>query len=81
MKRRLDMQAIVYIRTDPGKALGILDAVKRIGGVKVAFATTGRFDIIARVEAADLKAIGDTVVGKIQAIAGVRSSETAMIVA
>ena len=75
------MQAIVHIRTDPGKALKILDAVKKVEGVKVAFATTGRFDIIARVEAADLKAIGETVVSKIQAIAGIRSSETSMIVA
>jgi len=75
------MQAIVHIRTDPGKALKILDTVKKIEGVKVAFATTGRFDIIARVEAADLRAIGEAVVSKIQAIAGVRSTETSMIVA
>jgi len=75
------MRAIVHIRTDPGKALKILDAVKKIEGVKVAFATTGRFDIIARVEAADLKAVGEAVVSKIQAIAGVRSTETSMIVA
>jgi len=75
------MQAIVHIRTDPGKALKILDAVKKIEGVKVAFATTGRFDIIARIEAADLRAIGEAVVSKIQAIAGVRSTETSMIVA
>jgi len=75
------MQAIVHIRTDPGKALKILDAVKKIEGVKVAFATTGRFDIIARVEAADLRAIGEAVVSKIQAISGVRSTETSMIVA
>jgi len=75
------MQAIVHIRTDPGKALKILDAVKKVEGVKVAFATTGRFDILARVEAADLKAIGEAVVSKIQGIGGVRSTETSMIVA
>jgi DNA-binding Lrp family transcriptional regulator len=75
------MQAIVHIRTDPGKALKILESVKKIEGVKVAFATTGRFDIIARVEAADLKAIGETVVSKIQGIGGVRSTETSLIVA
>ena len=58
----------------------ILDAVKKVEGVRVAFATTGRFDIIARVEAADLKAIGEAVVSKIQAIGGVRNTETSMIV-
>jgi len=74
------MQAIVHIRTDPGKALKILDAVKKVEGVRVAFATTGRFDIITRVEASDLRAISEAVVSKIQAIAGVRSTETSMIV-
>jgi DNA-binding Lrp family transcriptional regulator len=75
------MQAIVHIRTDPGKSLKILDAVKKVEGVKVAFAMTGRFDIIARVEAEDLKSIGEAVVSKIQGIGGVRSTETSMIVA
>ena len=75
------MQAIVYIRTDPGKALELLEQVKKIEGVKFAAATTGRFDIVARIEAADLEAIGKAVVGKIQTIPGVRYTETSMIVA
>lgn len=75
------MEAIVYIRTDPGKALALVEEVKKIEGVKAAFATAGRFDIVARVEAADLKALGETVVGKIQGISGVRYTETAPIVA
>ena len=75
------MQAIVHIRTDPGKALALLDEVKKVEGVKFAAATTGRFDIVARIEAADLEAIGKTVVGKIQGLAGVRYTETSMIVA
>jgi len=75
------MQAIVYIRTDPGRALKILDEVKKLPAVKFAAATTGRFDIVVRVEAADLKDIGDKVVGKIQALPGIRSTETSMIVA
>jgi DNA-binding Lrp family transcriptional regulator len=75
------MQAIVYIRTDPGKALDLLESVKKMEGTKFAAATTGRFDIVARIEAADLKAIGETIVSKIQRIPGVRYTETSMIVA
>jgi DNA-binding Lrp family transcriptional regulator len=75
------MQAIVYIRTDPGKALKLLDEVKKLPEVKFAAATTGRFDIVVRVEAADLKDIGDKVVGKIQTIPGIKYTETSMIVA
>ena len=78
--RRRAMQAIVYIRTDPGKALALLDAVKNLPGVKFAAATAGRFDIVARIEAADLKALGDAVVSKIQNIPGVRYTETSLIV-
>ena len=75
------MQAIVYIRTEPGKALKLLGAVKKISGVKVAFATTGRFDILARIEAEDLETLGNAVVGKIQGIPGIRYTETSLIVA
>ncbi|MEM2889763.1 MAG: Lrp/AsnC ligand binding domain-containing protein [Candidatus Hadarchaeum sp.] len=75
------MQALVYIRTEPGKALKLLDAVKKIQGVQVAFATTGRFDIVARIEAADLKSLGETIVGKIQSLQGVKYTETSLIVA
>ncbi|MEM4187954.1 MAG: Lrp/AsnC ligand binding domain-containing protein [Candidatus Hadarchaeum sp.] len=71
----------MYIRTEPGKALKLLDAVKKIQGVQVAFATTGRFDIVARIEAADLKSLGETIVGKIQSLQGVKYTETSLIVA
>jgi DNA-binding Lrp family transcriptional regulator len=75
------MQAIVYIRTDPGKPLDLLEEIKKISGVKFAAATAGRFDIVARIEAADLEALGKTVVGEIQKIPGVRYTETSLIVA
>ncbi len=75
------MQAIVYIRTAPGKALELLEQVKGIEGVKFAAATAGRFDIVARIEAPDLKALGDAIVGKIQGIEGIRYTETSAIVA
>ena len=74
------MEAIVYIRTDPGKALALLNQMKEIEGIKFAAATTGRFDIVARIEAEDLKALGETIVSKIQGLEGVRYTETSAIV-
>lgn len=74
------MEALVYVRADPGKALGVVEALKGVEGVKEAWATTGRFDAVARVEAPDLKAIGELVCRKIQALEGVRSTETSLIV-
>ncbi|MEW6592861.1 MAG: Lrp/AsnC ligand binding domain-containing protein [Candidatus Hadarchaeota archaeon] len=74
------MQAIVYIRTDPGKALELQEKIKKLPGVKFAAATTGRFDIVARIEAENLEALGKAVVSKIQAVSGVKYTETSMIV-
>jgi len=75
------MEALVYIRVDPGKSLEVAGAVRGVEGVKEAYAVTGRFDVVAKVEAADVKALGKITVGRIQKVAGVRSTETALIVA
>jgi DNA-binding Lrp family transcriptional regulator len=75
------MQAIVYIRTEPGKALTLLEKIKKLPEVRFVAATTGRFDLVVRVEVSDLKALGESVVSKIQGIPGVRYTETSLIVA
>lgn len=75
------VEVIVYIRTEPGKALEILERVKQLSGTKFAAATTGRFDIVVRVEVPDVEGIGKSVVGDIQNIPGVRYTETSLIVA
>ncbi|HID60746.1 MAG TPA: Lrp/AsnC family transcriptional regulator [Hadesarchaea archaeon] len=75
------MQAIVYIRTEPGRGLKLLDEIKKLPEVRFAAATTGRFDIVIRVEIPDLAALGESVVSRIQGISGVRYTETSMIVA
>lgn len=75
------MEVFVYIRTGAGKALEALEAIKGLEGVKEVYAVTGRFDIVARVEAADLKALGETVIKKIQGVEGVTRTETAVIIA
>ena len=74
------MEAIVYIRCDPAKTLEILEDVKNVSGVKVAHATTGRFDILAEIKVADLEEVGKLVVSRIQAIPGVSYTETSMVV-
>jgi DNA-binding Lrp family transcriptional regulator len=75
------MQIIVYIRTEPGKALEILEKIRSLAGVKFVAATTGRFDVVARIEVPDVQSIGKSVVEEIQRIPGVRYTETSVIVA
>lgn len=48
--------------------------------MKFAAATTGRFDIVVRIEVEDVAAIGKSVVGEIQKISGVKYTETSIIV-
>lgn len=75
------MQAIIYVRADPGKPLKLLKKIRDMEGVKFAAATTGRFDLVLRVEAEDIEAMGDKVVGEIHELEGVRYTETSPIVA
>lgn len=75
------MQAIVYVRTESGKALDLLDKISGIKGVKFVAAITGRFDIIARVESETIEELGEKVVNEIHNLGGVKYTETAPIVA
>lgn len=74
------MNAFVLIEARAGKVKSILDGIKKLTGVKAVHAVIGPYDIIAYVEAGDLKALGDLVVGKIHAIDGVERTLTSIAV-
>ncbi len=74
------MRALVYVRTQPGKALKLVDKIRKIQGVQEVYATTGRFDLVVLAEAEDTKALAQMVVDKIQRTGGVLSTETSVIV-
>ncbi|MBS3815643.1 MAG: Lrp/AsnC ligand binding domain-containing protein [Hadesarchaea archaeon] len=74
------MQAILYVRTNPGMTLELLKVVRKMEGVKFAAAITGRFDIIARVEAKNIEELGRKIVDEIHNLNGVSYTETAPIV-
>ncbi len=58
--------AYVFVRASAGKSKNMTDALAKIEGVKSAHAVTGRFDVIARVQAADISAIGELILTRIQ---------------
>ena len=71
------------MNTDPGKAKDVAGEVGRISGsprVKTADAITGRFDVVAEVEADDVASLANTVLTKIAKVPGVRRTETAFVV-
>lgn len=73
-------QAYILIEALPGKAIELINAVKSIGGVKKVDLVTGPYDVIAMVEAEDLKALGEMIVKKIQATGCVARTLTCITV-
>ena len=59
-------KAYILIEALPGKAIDLVAQVKKINGVKTVDLVTGPYDVIAFVEATDLKSLGEVIVKKIQ---------------
>ncbi len=72
--------AFVLVRTEAGKAFQVVEGIKKIEGVVEAYTITGEYDVIAKVEAADIKELGEKVVTKIHTIDGVHSTVTSIAV-
>ena len=74
------ISAYVFINTDAGKVDKVLIKISKLPGVKEAHIVTGHYDIIVRLEAADLLKVGEIVAEKIHEIDGVRSTATSIVV-
>lgn len=76
--RWLDVKMVfgcILVCCESGKSKSVADEVKKIKGVKRAFATVGRWDVAAQVQAPDLKALREIAL-KVHNTSGVRASET-----
>jgi DNA-binding Lrp family transcriptional regulator len=73
-------RAYVLIEALPGKALELVNNIRNVSGIKTVHLVTGPYDVIAFVEAADLKALGDVIVKKIQATGFVARTLTCITV-
>jgi len=74
------LKAFVEINVAAGSLDVVLEAVRKVEGVKEAYPVAGHCDIIAIVEAADIKALGNIVTKCIHIIKGVESTETLICV-
>jgi DNA-binding Lrp family transcriptional regulator len=74
------MRAYVLINVQAGKTSEVVMGLAEISGVKAAEACWGRPDIIAQVEAADLKELSTLVLSKTQKVAGVESTDTHIVI-
>lgn len=73
------MEAIILINADPSLIWEVAEAALKVKGVKMAYAVTGQFDDVVFVEFAKTEELA-RIIDDIQAIVGVRRTQTLMTV-
>ncbi|HEX6056891.1 MAG TPA: Lrp/AsnC ligand binding domain-containing protein [Intrasporangium sp.] len=74
------VQAYILIQTEVGKAATVAVAIAGITGVTLAEDVTGPYDVIARVEAANVDDLGRLVIAKLQDVPGITRTLTCTVV-
>ena len=69
------VSACVLIRTERGRFEDVVKSVSQIKGVKKVFPVLGRYDVVAEVEALDMKDLGATIL-RMSKLSGVVFTET-----
>ncbi|MCD6510976.1 MAG: Lrp/AsnC ligand binding domain-containing protein [Thaumarchaeota archaeon] len=72
--------AFVLINCDLGMEKDIVKELKKIAGVKEVHEIYGVYDIIAKLEAEDMRMLREAVMGRIRKINGVRSTLTMTVI-
>jgi DNA-binding Lrp family transcriptional regulator len=74
------VKAFVLVQAQLGRARSVQRAVERVKGVKMVFAVTGVYDVIAYLEMRDMNTLSELVIKKIQSVKGVERTHTAIVV-
>ena len=69
------LNACVLVKTVPTKADALVSALKKMGGVKKAYLTYGRFDLVAFLQVEDYQSLRRAT-SEMGSLDGVRSTET-----
>ena len=73
-------KAVILIETDVGKTREVCNALKGVGGMQSVDVVTGPFDVIAVIEAADMRAIGTLIEEKVHPLGGVARTVTCVVI-
>jgi DNA-binding Lrp family transcriptional regulator len=76
----LVVTAYILIQTEVGKAAQVAKDIVDITGVQQAQAVTGPYDVIVRAEAQNIDELGQLVVARVQAVAGITRTLTCPVV-
>ena len=72
--------AYILIQTEVGKAAQVAKDIVEIKGVQQAQAVAGPYDVIVRAEAHNIDELGQLVVARVQAVAGITRTLTCPVV-
>jgi len=72
--------AYILVQTEVGKAAQVAKDIIDITGVQQAQAVTGPYDVIVRAEAQNIDKLGQLVVARVQAVAGITRTLTCPVV-
>ena len=73
-------RAYILMTLEPGKAMDVVQRMRREEGVLQVDAITGEYDAIAQVQAEDVRGIGSLIVDRIQSFSGVVRTITCLAV-
>ena len=76
----MSVQAYILVQTEVGRAAEVARAIAAADGIVHADDVTGPYDVIARVEAANVDELGSLVVSGIQQIPGITRTLTCPVV-
>jgi DNA-binding Lrp family transcriptional regulator len=74
------VQAYVLIQTNVGRSTAVAKEISQVPGVVTAADATGPYDVIVKVEANDMDALGQMIVTRLQLVDGVTRTLTCPIV-
>lgn len=74
------VQAYILIQTEVGMSSQVASEISSLRGVTMAEDVTGPYDVIARVEASDMDALGQLVIARIQDVKGITRTLTCTVV-
>lgn len=75
----MSVSAYIFVETTTGKAREVSATIQQLKGVMRCNTITGPYDLIALVEAGDIRQLSDVVVTQIQATPGVLRTMTNII--
>jgi len=74
------VKAFVLVQAQLGRSRSVAKTIQKVRGVKMVYAVTGVYDVIAYLEMKDMTTLSELVIKRIQSVKGVERTHTAIVV-